>query len=586
MKRSYPSGAEKRKTAENKRKAVSSLPKVSSFFRPAPATTAPVEAADPVPGTSRDASRTAGAEAIGESTDLSTATSDYDNDQIEEHEPDSHTSVRDDATIGTAREEVQLSFSETDPAYWPQHISSDQRVDIVRRGPVQIEDLDFPHSHTHRRFTKERYFMKMKNGEKIRRSWLVYSQSSDAVFCFCCTLFCKRNHSLTDRGFRMWERLTLTLQDHEKSNAHRSHMDSWRELEMRVKTHSAIDQTYQELQMLEKKHWSEVMKRLIAIVCHLAQKNLAFRGHNSNLHEPNNGNFLGIVELLAEFDPVMSEHVRRAENKEIADHYLGKTIQNELITLIGHKTVEAITDKIKKSNNFSVIMDCTPDAAHTEQLFVTLRSVQCDVGVGATVAEHFVGFLPVVDTSGAGLTDVFLGHMEKLGLDMEKCRGQAYDNGSNMRGKNSGVQKRLLDINKKALFMPCASHSLNLVVVDAAKSTVESVSFFGVLQRLYTLFSSSPQRWEIFKENVPQLTLKAISSTRWECRVESVKVLRYQLPGVEKALLSLIEHATKKGARVNTHTHTHTIILYKYCYFRPQVTVRQHLQPVALNGRS
>lgn len=40
-----------------------------------------------------------------------------------------------------------------------------------------------------------------------------------------------------------------------------------------------------------------------------------------------------MVELLAEFDPVMSEHVRRAETKEIADHYLGKTIQNELITL-------------------------------------------------------------------------------------------------------------------------------------------------------------------------------------------------------------------------------------------------------------
>ncbi|XP_051953036.1 uncharacterized protein LOC127622912 [Xyrauchen texanus] len=96
--------------------------------------------------------------------------------------------------------------------------------------------------------------------------------------------------------------------------------------------------------------------------------------------------------------------------------------------------------------------------------------------------------------------------------------------------------------------MPCASHSLNLVIVDAAKSTVESVSFFGVLQRLYTIFSSSTQRWAIFKTNVPQMmTLKAISNTRWECRVESVKVLRYQLPAVGEALLSLVDHATKKG---------------------------------------
>ncbi|XP_051959987.1 zinc finger MYM-type protein 1-like [Xyrauchen texanus] len=193
-------------------------------------------------------------------------------------------------------------------------------------------------------------------------------------------------------------------------------------------------------------------------------------------------------------------------------------------------------------------MDCTPDAAHIEQLSVSLRFVKCQIGAGATVGEHFVGFLPVLDTSGAGLTDAFLKHLEKLGLDVEKCRGQAYDNGSNMRGKNSGVQKRVLDINQKALFMPCASHSLNLVIVDAAKSTVESVSFFGVLQRLYTIFSSSTQRWEIFKTNVPQMmTLKAISNTRWECRVESVKVLRYQLPAVGEALLSLVDHATKKG---------------------------------------
>lgn len=138
-----------------------------------------------------------------------------------------------------------MSFTETDPACWPEHITSDQRINFVQRGPVQIEDLNFPQSQTHHCFTKDRYFMGMKNGEKIRRSWLVYSKSSDAVFCFCCTIFGKRNNSLTGRGFRMWEHLTLTLQDHEKSNVQSSNMDSLRELDMRVKTHSAIDQTYQ-----------------------------------------------------------------------------------------------------------------------------------------------------------------------------------------------------------------------------------------------------------------------------------------------------------------------------------------------------
>ena len=47
-----------------------------------------------------------------------------------------------------------------------------------------------------------------------------------------------------------------------------------------------------------------------------------------------NGNFLGLVELFAKFEPVLKEHMRRIKDDEIADHYLGKTIQNELIQLI------------------------------------------------------------------------------------------------------------------------------------------------------------------------------------------------------------------------------------------------------------
>lgn len=32
--------------------------------------------------------------------------------------------------------------------------------------------------------------------------------------------------------------------------------------------------------------------------------------------------------------------------------------------------------------------------------------------------------------------------------------------------------RRVQDINSKALFMPCASHTLNLFIADAAKSTI------------------------------------------------------------------------------------------------------------------
>jgi hypothetical protein len=66
-----------------------------------------------------------------------------------------------------------------------------------------------------------------------------------------------------------------------------------------------------------------------------------------------------------------------------------------------------------------------------------------------------------------------------------------------MKGNKQGVQRRLLDINPKTFYTPCGSHNINLVLCDMANSCTKVVSFFGVVQRLYTLFSSSTKRWNI-----------------------------------------------------------------------------------------
>ena len=110
-----------------------------------------------------------------------------------------------------------------------------------------------------------------------------------------------------------------------------------------------------------------------------------------------------------------------------------------------------------------------------------------------------------------------------------------------MKGKRQGVQKKLLQINSRALYTPCGCHNLNLVLCDVATSCVRAVSFFGVLQHIYSLFSSFTKIWKILKNNICNLTVKSLSQTRWESRIESIKAIRYQASKIRDALLELEE---------------------------------------------
>ncbi|XP_076898707.1 uncharacterized protein LOC143552339 [Bidens hawaiensis] len=74
--------------------------------------------------------------------------------------------------------------------------------------------------------------------------------------------------------------------------------------------------------------------------------------------------------------------------------------------------------------------------------------------------------------------------------------------------------------------------------------------FFGVIQRIYSVFANSTKRWAILKDNVKGLTLKSMCPTRWESRVDSVKLIRFQLIDVREALIEVRD--------LNTDTDTKT----------------------------
>jgi len=110
-----------------------------------------------------------------------------------------------------------------------------------------------------------------------------------------------------------------------------------------------------------------------------------------------------------------------------------------------------------------------------------------------------------------------------------------------MVGRKQGVQSRIISENPRAFFVPCTAHSLNLLLADMASSVPAAMTFFGVIQRIYSIFSASTERWTILWKYVSDFTLKPISDTRWESGVESIKPIRFQLCQVHDALVEVSE---------------------------------------------
>jgi hypothetical protein len=75
------------------------------------------------------------------------------------------------------------------------------------------------------------------------------------------------------------------------------------------------------------------------------------------------------------------------------------------------------------------------------------------------------------------------------------------------------------------------------VLYDIVNSCPKTISFFGIVQRIYTLFSSSTKQWKILLYNMSSLTLKLLSQTRWKSQIESLKAIKFQTPQIRDALL-------------------------------------------------
>ncbi|XP_003741685.1 uncharacterized protein LOC100905719 [Galendromus occidentalis] len=198
---------------------------------------------------------------------------------------------------------------------------------------------------------------------------------------------------------------------HENAPSHRACFADWKELERNLRTNSAIDIEVQSVYATEKQKWRYVLSRISHCIKFLATQNLPLRGHRENQCEDvgNIGNFLGLMKLVANFDPIIKDHMTRSRGNPGSTSYLGSRTQNELIHLMAGQVKEKLLRKIRKAKYYGILVDSTPDLAHREQLSFVLRYVDVDYEQKkAQVRESFLGFVQVHEKNAEALVATIL----------------------------------------------------------------------------------------------------------------------------------------------------------------------------------
>ncbi|XP_058217411.1 uncharacterized protein LOC131328486 [Rhododendron vialii] len=362
------------------------------------------------------------------------------------------------------RSRIDLNNLPSDPGLRPKILSyhPNDRDDIRRAylqkgGPCQPIQHNFPQrdiSGLLRCFNLA-WFEEYKN-------WLEYSIEKDAAFCLCCYLFGldgsnhKGGNAFVVEGFRLWNRK-------EKLREHVGGINS---------THNRAVKGCEDL-MKQPQHIQSVFEK------HSTQEK-PFRGHDESEDSSDRGNFLELLQSLADHNEdikkVMLENTPK--NHKLTHH----DIQKDVVNAAACETSNAIIKEMGEAF-FSILVDESRDISNEEQMALVLRYVN----MKGIVIEQFIAIVHVSSTTSLSLKEAIESLFARHGLSLSRVRGQGYDGASNMRGEFNGHKALILRENESAFYVHCFAHQLQLTLVAVAKKHEDVADFFLVVANIVTV---------------------------------------------------------------------------------------------------
>ena len=267
---------------------------------------------------------------------------------------------------------------------------------------------------------------------------------------------------------------------------------------------------------------------IIETIIFLAKQGLAFRGHDESPESLNRGNFLELINF--QYNSELKTHLDQKKTFT----YTSKIVQNEIIEIVSNAIIKLLLPS--QCAFFAIMVDETTDLGRHEQVSICIRFIDDNL----TIKENFLGFFKTDSTTAECLCQLVLTALEGFGLDYKnKLVGQCYDGAANMSGIKNGLNKKIREKVKKALYIHCYAHQLNLALMHSCTGMKHARNCLDTLNSLHSFIEGSAKRHSLFQliqDKIYATVLKHLSDTRWGSRSSTLDAMKDSYSSVMKFL--------------------------------------------------
>ncbi|XP_065665622.1 uncharacterized protein LOC136087044 [Hydra vulgaris] len=141
-------------------------------------------------------------------------------------------------------------------------------------------------------------------------------------------MFSNVSSLLATSEFSGWMNILRALESHDETVDHKNNMLIWLTRKNNI---NVIDKNLESEIRKSVEYYYNVLIRVVAIFKFLSERTMSLKGHDEMWGSPRNGNFMGLIELISDFDLFLREHLTKCQSEKRNISYLSKTVYVEFI---------------------------------------------------------------------------------------------------------------------------------------------------------------------------------------------------------------------------------------------------------------